>query len=237
MPYADVAVNAAAPLRQTFTYGIPDGLAVEPGHAVYVPFGTRTLQGIVLSVTDESAFARSATSKPSSTRGPSSPRLTSTSPAGSAITTLRPSSTASRSYSPPGIKRKPLTILEPLAAPDEFANLRLTEKQQTVLAHIIQRGEAVADELPRDIKITGVANAVSALVKRGFLRRCFRLARRPWPARRSRTSASLLPKTKCGRRPPAYITTISLARSDAPPSSNHSQTKARSRSRAPAPSG
>ncbi|MEK7247929.1 MAG: hypothetical protein AAB092_05600, partial [Chloroflexota bacterium] len=58
MPYAEVAVNAAAPIRQTFTYRIPDELAhVRPGHAVYVPFGARTLQGIVMEVTDTPAFA------------------------------------------------------------------------------------------------------------------------------------------------------------------------------------
>ena len=50
MPFAEVAVNAAAPLRQTFTYRIPPGLAVAPGHAVYVPFGARSLQGIVMQV-------------------------------------------------------------------------------------------------------------------------------------------------------------------------------------------
>src|SRR3990172_4726401 len=57
MPYAEVAVNAAAPLRQTFTYRIPEHLRVESGHAVYAPFGTRTLQGIVMEVTDQPAFA------------------------------------------------------------------------------------------------------------------------------------------------------------------------------------
>ena len=50
MPFAEVAVNAAAPLRQTFTYRVPDGLAVAPGHAVYVPFGARSLQGVVIRI-------------------------------------------------------------------------------------------------------------------------------------------------------------------------------------------
>ncbi|MDO8614781.1 MAG: primosomal protein N' [Dehalococcoidia bacterium] len=56
MPYAEVAVNAAAPLRQTFTYRIPAPLSVVPGQAVYVPFGARTLQGIVMEVTEEAGF-------------------------------------------------------------------------------------------------------------------------------------------------------------------------------------
>ncbi|KKL11575.1 hypothetical protein LCGC14_2544470 [marine sediment metagenome] len=36
MAYAEVAVNAAAPIRQTFTYRIPDGLSLKVWHAVYV---------------------------------------------------------------------------------------------------------------------------------------------------------------------------------------------------------
>ena len=56
MPYAEVAVNAAAPIRQTFTYRVPDELTVAVGQAVYVPFGARTLQGIVAEITAEPRF-------------------------------------------------------------------------------------------------------------------------------------------------------------------------------------
>ena len=56
MPFAEVAVNAAAPLRQTFTYRIPDDLSIEVGHAVYVPFGSRSLQGVVMSLSEEAGF-------------------------------------------------------------------------------------------------------------------------------------------------------------------------------------
>ncbi len=52
--FADVAVNAGQPARTSFTYEIPDGLVVQAGQAVFVPFGPRILQGIVLSLADES---------------------------------------------------------------------------------------------------------------------------------------------------------------------------------------
>src|SRR5438128_10614680 len=58
MPFAEVAVNAAAPLRQTFTYRVPDGLPIEPGQAVYVPFGSRTLQGIVVETSETASVAQ-----------------------------------------------------------------------------------------------------------------------------------------------------------------------------------
>jgi primosomal protein N' (replication factor Y) (superfamily II helicase) len=48
--FADVAVNAGQPARKPFTYAISDGMDVRPGQAVFVPFGPKILQGIVLDV-------------------------------------------------------------------------------------------------------------------------------------------------------------------------------------------
>ena len=44
----DVAVNSGQPSRTAFTYRAPQGLQVSAGQAVFVPFGPRVLQGIVL---------------------------------------------------------------------------------------------------------------------------------------------------------------------------------------------
>jgi primosomal protein N' (replication factor Y) len=53
--YAEVAVEAARALdRETFTYSVPEGIDVVPGHRVAVPFGRRTTFGYVVSLgTDE----------------------------------------------------------------------------------------------------------------------------------------------------------------------------------------
>jgi primosomal protein N' (replication factor Y) (superfamily II helicase) len=48
LPYADVAVNSGQPARVPFTYRVPEGIDPAPGQAVFVPYGTRVLQGIVL---------------------------------------------------------------------------------------------------------------------------------------------------------------------------------------------
>ena len=51
MLYAEVAVEAARGLgRETYTYAVPEGLDVVPGHRVTVPFGRRTTYGFVVSV-------------------------------------------------------------------------------------------------------------------------------------------------------------------------------------------
>ena len=56
MKYAEVSVNTPAAQRQTFSYTIPSELIVDVGQAVYVPFGQKTVQGIVLELTDIPAF-------------------------------------------------------------------------------------------------------------------------------------------------------------------------------------
>ena len=56
MPFAEIAADAPLEPGRTFTYSIPPGLRVESGHCVWVPFGRRTLQGVVFEVTDIPAF-------------------------------------------------------------------------------------------------------------------------------------------------------------------------------------
>ena len=48
--YADVAVDAPVGHARTFTYGIPARFTVQPGQLVWVPFGSQTLQGIVVEL-------------------------------------------------------------------------------------------------------------------------------------------------------------------------------------------
>jgi primosomal protein N' (replication factor Y) len=52
--YAEVAVEAArGSSRETYTYAVPDGLDVVPGHRVTVPFGRRSTYGFVISLETE----------------------------------------------------------------------------------------------------------------------------------------------------------------------------------------
>ena len=52
--FAEVAVNTGQPSRTPFTYAVPADMSLSAGQAVFVPFGPRVLQGIVLRLTDES---------------------------------------------------------------------------------------------------------------------------------------------------------------------------------------
>ncbi|MGH7763981.1 MAG: replication restart helicase PriA [Candidatus Dormibacteraceae bacterium] len=51
MLYAEVAVEAARGVgRETYSYAVPEGVDVVPGHRVTVPFGRRTTYGFVVSL-------------------------------------------------------------------------------------------------------------------------------------------------------------------------------------------
>ena len=50
MRYAEVSVNSPVAQRRAYSYTIPSNLGVEVGQAVWVPFGDKLLQGIVLEL-------------------------------------------------------------------------------------------------------------------------------------------------------------------------------------------
>ena len=52
--YAQVVVDLSAEaVDRQFTYAVPDGMALTPGQLVAVPFGPRTLEGFVISLSEE----------------------------------------------------------------------------------------------------------------------------------------------------------------------------------------
>ena len=52
MRYAEDSVNSPAAQRRTFSYSIPPNLSIQPGQAVWIPFGERLLQGLVMELTE-----------------------------------------------------------------------------------------------------------------------------------------------------------------------------------------
>lgn len=57
MRYANVIVDlSVSQVDRLFTYSVPDGPEILPGHQVAVPFGPRTIDGFVVSVSDEAAI-------------------------------------------------------------------------------------------------------------------------------------------------------------------------------------
>lgn len=54
--YAEVAVDFPAGVAKTYTYSVPTHIPLSPGCMVLVPFGARTLPGIVFSLSTESGY-------------------------------------------------------------------------------------------------------------------------------------------------------------------------------------
>lgn len=50
MSYVEVAVDAPVGPGRTFSYSVPQHMSLEPGQLVWVPFGRRILQGVVMSL-------------------------------------------------------------------------------------------------------------------------------------------------------------------------------------------
>lgn len=54
MRYAQVIVDLSADaVDRLFTYSVPEGMHIEPGWQVEVPFGPRSLEGFVIAITDD----------------------------------------------------------------------------------------------------------------------------------------------------------------------------------------
>lgn len=170
-------MNAAAPLRQTFTYTAPESLSVKPGHAVYVPFGARTLQGVVMEVTETPGFHEVRDIEELIDERPL------LSPAHVALARwmsdlyMAPLFDCVALMLPPGFKRRPLSIFRLAGDPGDLAGLDLPDTQRAIIGYLSEHAEAEAGDLHRDVKLKRMEAAIGALLRRGLITRSYRLAR------------------------------------------------------------
>jgi primosomal protein N' (replication factor Y) len=175
--YVEVAVNSGLPHRGAFSYAVPDGMDLAPGDAVLVPFGRRTLQGIVMERVAVPAVAdpRPVEAKLYETPIVSEERLRLASWVSEYY--LSPLFPAVALMLPPGFERRPLTFYEPLLTAEEAARAPLPPRQRAVLTALIAAGKSEAADVEKAAAVSGVAGALSQLVRRGFVRQTYGLAR------------------------------------------------------------
>ncbi|HEY7269920.1 MAG TPA: primosomal protein N' [Dehalococcoidia bacterium] len=175
--FVEVAVNSGLPHRGAFSYSVPDGLNAEPGDAVFVPFGRRTLQGIVMEAVDVPAVAET---RPIEARLGDGPVV---SPARISLARwisdyyLSPLFPAVSLMLPPGFERKALTFYESLVGPAELDRMPMPPRQKAVLKYLIEAGRSEAADIHKAVDFTGVASALAQLVQRGLVLRTYGLAR------------------------------------------------------------
>ncbi|HWC30881.1 MAG TPA: DEAD/DEAH box helicase, partial [Dehalococcoidia bacterium] len=185
MAFVEVAVNSGLPHRQSFSYAVPEDLTLQPGDAVFVPFGRRFLQGIVMDVVDVPAFADP---KPVDARIGDGPVISAERVELArwlADYYLSPLFPAVALMLPPGFERKPLTFYEPLVSAAELPSHRVPPRQLAVLSHLVDAGRLEAKQIEKDLKLPGIATALSQLTLRGLVRRSYGMAR---PSVRQKTA-------------------------------------------------
>ena len=163
MSFAEVAVDASAGHDRTFSYSIPPELDVVAGQLVMVPFGPRTLQGIVLSLAP-------------SPQVPETRDIISTSDGAPPLTDLQLGLARWLSHYymctlfeagalmlPPGGRVRQKTYLAMGANPADAGGPELTEQQCRVLDYLDKKGRVQEDRLLRVVG-PGARGAVRALV-------------------------------------------------------------------------
>ena len=193
MKFAEVAVDVPTQPGRTFSYRIPDALPVAAGQLVRVPFGARTLQGIVFSLAERSQVPEDET-KDIAAIVFDEPLLDEV-----RLQLARWMSEyyicslfeAATPLLPPGGRVRARIHLT-LAKPNPDRNL-LTPLQIRIVDYIAKRSSATQDALVRALG-DSAATSVAGLVRRDILIREYAL---PDPAikHRYRTLVTLAPDT------------------------------------------
>jgi len=175
MGYAEVSVNSPAAQRRTFSYAIPAGLDVDVGQAVWVPFGDKLLQGIVLELSPYPAVEETkeiaGVIEPRPLLSPSHVLLA----RWISEYYLSPLFDAVALMLPPGFERKALTFICAAPVPDDFDLSALTREQRQTLELVRKGGRVSLRQIEKTLGRKKAQAVVSQLVKRGLATRSYEL--------------------------------------------------------------
>ena len=178
MRYAEVAVDVPTGHSQTFSYSIPEGMELVPGQLVQVPFGPRTLQGIVFSLSPSSQVSTEETHLvlEVTTQSPALDPLHLSLARWISEHYVCSLFEASAPMLPPGGRRRPRTYLSISPEVEDTKSVSATSAQRRVLDEVERRGPT---ELDRLVSRLGewARSSVSSLLNRGILTRQVRTTR------------------------------------------------------------
>ncbi|MEE8413433.1 MAG: primosomal protein N', partial [Dehalococcoidales bacterium] len=175
MGYAEVCVNSPIAQRRTFSYAIPPGLNISIGQAVWVPFGDKLLQGIVLELTD---FPAVEETKEIAGIIEHQPVL---SPARVSLAYwisqhyLSPLFDAVALMLPPGFERKALTFISLSPLPDGFDLSSLSMEHSQVFDLVRREGKISLKQLEKALGQKKAQRIVSQLVRRRLFTRNYEM--------------------------------------------------------------
>ena len=175
MRYAEVSVNSPAAQRQTFSYAIPSGLSIDVGQAVWVPFGEKILQGIVLELSPYPAVAETREIIDVIEHRPL------LSPAQVILARwiseyyLSPLFDAVALMLPPGFERKALTLVSAAPNLNDHDSSSLSPAQRQVMELLRKKSRLNLKELEKRVGKKKAQTITSQLVKRGLVTRSYEI--------------------------------------------------------------
>jgi len=173
--YAEVSVNSPVAQRRTFSYRVPAGLDIVVGQAVWVPFGDKILQGIVLKLADYPAveetkeIARVIEFQP--VLSPTHVKLASW----ISERYLSPLFDAVALMLPPGFERKPLTLVSIAPNCDSHKLSSLSPEQRGVFELVQKEGSTSLKQLEKRLGKKKAQSTVWQLARLGLLVRSYEL--------------------------------------------------------------
>ena len=169
MGYAEVSVNSPVAQRRTFSYAIPPGLDIDVGQAVWVPFGDKLLQGIVLELSHYPAVEETkeiaGVIEPRPLLSPSHVLLA----RWISEYYLSPLFDAVALMLPPGFERKALAFVGATSIPGDFDLSALTQGQRQILDLVQRRGKVSLTELEKRLGARQARLVTSQLANRGLV--------------------------------------------------------------------
>jgi len=175
MRYAEVSVNSPIARRQAFSYSIPSNLSVDVGQGVWVPFGDKLFQGVVLELSPYPSVEETRelvdVIDPHPLLSPSYVSLA----RWISEYYLSPLFDAVALMLPPGFERKVVTFISISSTAPEMDTSSLTQPQRQVIDLSRRLGKVSLGELEKALGKKKAQAAVSQLVKRGLVIRSYEL--------------------------------------------------------------
>ncbi|MCJ7514418.1 MAG: primosomal protein N' [Dehalococcoidia bacterium] len=168
MSYAEVAVNSPVAQRHSFCYSIAPGLKIVIGQAVWVPFGSKTLQGIVVKISDYPSFEETKEIDSAITSLP----LMSAGQIEIALWLskhyLAPLFDSVALMLPPGFERRLITFLQllPVSGDSQF-----NPEQEQIFQLLKDREKVSLKEVERKLGKKKTESVVQQLLRRGLVER------------------------------------------------------------------
>jgi len=175
LPYAEVSVNSPVGQRQTFSYHIPSSLDIYIGQAVWVPFGDKILQGIVLELNQVPKITQTrdilSIIEPKPVLNPVAIKLA----YWLSDYYLCPIFDAVSLMLPPGFGRRALPFFSAIKDVSPEKTDSLNAEQQILYNLIIGQGQTPLKTLEKDLGKKRAQAITSQLVRKGLLKREYEL--------------------------------------------------------------